>query len=323
MNRKTRALILAAGKSKRMKSDKSKILHKILGKTIIEHVVDALDIDEVDRIAIVVSDDNYREIQQVCGKRVDYIIQDKQLGTGHAVMVSADWLKKFSGNLIVYVGDAPFLDRKVTKNLLNNFDKGKNTATLLTAIYDNPPPYGRIVRDRNNKIIRIVEEKDATEEEKKIKEVSSSHYCFDKEKLFSALNQIDNDNAQNEYYLPDVIEILINNNEKIEAFVVDNPIVTFGINNRNDLSKGIKYLQQKIINYWLDNAVTIIDPDTTYIDATVKIEKDTIIHPFTYLSDFTQIGTQSEIGPFVRISGEKLASNSKVAWQNIKNIEQY
>ena len=231
----TRALILAAGKGTRMKSGKTKVLHEIKGKTLIEYVYNALNISEIERIGIIVSEENKTDIQQVLGDKVDYVVQKKQLGTGHAVLAAEDWLSDFYGRLVVVVGDAPFLQKEIVRDLLNQFQEKNCTCVLLSAKYENPPPFGRVIRHSNGAIARIVEEKDASPEEKNIKEVSSSHYCFEKSKLFDALKQINTQNAQGEYYLPDVIQVLIKNNETVEALPVKNPMITYGINSPEDL----------------------------------------------------------------------------------------
>jgi len=239
---KTRALILAAGKGKRMKSEKSKVLHEVMGKSLIEYVVDALTITEIERIAVIVSEQNRDEIRNILGSRVDYILQNKQLGTGHAVLSAENWLLNFKGNIIVVAGDAPFLQRQTVRDLLKEFYDKKSACVLLSAIYENPPAYGRVIRNKDGAVIKIVEEKDASSDEKKIREVSSSHYCFDKEKLFSALKRVNNKNIQDEYYLPDVIEIFIKKGEKVEALPVNDPLITFGINSPEDLQLAQKLM---------------------------------------------------------------------------------
>jgi bifunctional UDP-N-acetylglucosamine pyrophosphorylase/glucosamine-1-phosphate N-acetyltransferase len=232
---KARALILAAGKGKRMKSQKSKVLHEINGKTLVEYVVEALELDNIERIGVVVSRQNEKAIKDILNDRVDFIIQDEQLGTGHAVMAAHKWLESFEGKLVVVVGDAPFLMKRTIRELLDKFEMNSYACLLLSAIYKNPPPYGRVLRNDKGILIKIVEERDTTEKERRVKEVSSSHYCFDKTKLFSALEQIKNNNAQGEYYLPDVIEVLIKNGEKVDALPVSDPMITFGINSQKDL----------------------------------------------------------------------------------------
>ena len=240
---KTRALILAAGKGKRMKSNRSKVLHEIEGKSFIESVFKALNVDEIERIGVIVSEQNIKEIKDILGGRVDYIIQKEQLGTGHAVLCSENWLNGFEGNVMVVVGDAPFLDKKTVRGLIAKFKSKKYACVLLSAIYKTPPAYGRIVRDNRGVLIKIVEDKDASEEEKKITEVSTSHYCFDKLKLFQALKLVNNDNQQGEYYLPDVIEIFIKDKDLVEALPVSNPMITFGINSREEFNLAEKLVK--------------------------------------------------------------------------------
>lgn len=241
-----RALILAAGKGKRMKSDRSKVMHELAGKTLIEYVVDALDIDEISGIGVIVSEHNINDIRNVLGDRVEYIVQKEQLGTGHAVLSAENWLGKFEGKVVVAVGDAPFLDRETVRGLITHFENKKFACVLLSAIYDDPPAYGRVVRNESGDLVKIVEDKDASDQEKKIKEVSSSHYCFDRAKLFSALKQVKNENEQNEYYLPDVIEIFIKTGEFVEALPVRNPLITFGINSREDLEMAEKRMKSTL-----------------------------------------------------------------------------
>lgn len=233
---------MAAGKGKRMNSERSKVVHEIAGKPLIEYVVDALNIDEITKTGVIASGKNINEIRNILGNRVEYIIQKEQLGTGHAVLSAENWLGNFEGRVVIVVGDAPFLDKETVRRLLTHFEMKKYACVLLSAIYDNPPAYGRVVRDENGNLVKIVEEKDASEQEKKINEVSSSHYCFDNKKLFSALKQVKNENEQKEYYLPDVIEILIKTGQLVEALPVQNPMITFGINSQEDLLKAEKLM---------------------------------------------------------------------------------
>jgi len=246
MVKPVRALVLAAGKSKRMKSETSKVLLPILGRTLIEYVVAALEFEWIERIGLVVNQNNIDELKTVFGKRVDYILQPEQLGSAHAVMLAEKWSKNFSGSLVVVVGDGPFINDNMIRMLIQQQQQSDLAAVFLSARYDSPPPYGRVVRDARGRVLRIVEEKDATADEKKIKEVNSSHYCFDSKKLFPALARVNRMNAQNEYYLPDVIGILAHGGERVEAIPVDDPFLTFGINTSEDLIAATRELQQRI-----------------------------------------------------------------------------
>jgi bifunctional UDP-N-acetylglucosamine pyrophosphorylase/glucosamine-1-phosphate N-acetyltransferase len=237
--------VLAAGKGKRMKSGKSKVLRQLLDKSMIEYVVDALKIKEIERTAVIVGTHNSSEIKNILGNSVDYILQQEALGTAHAVMCAGPWLSGFEGNLVIAVGDAPLIDKETIRSLIKKFEQGAYTALLLSGVFDTPPAYGRIVRNEQGRILKVVEDKDTTAEEKKIKEVSSSHYCFNKPKLFSALRQVTNQNAQGEYYLPDVIEIFIKNEEKVEALTVDDPMITFGINDPEEFSEAVQILRKR------------------------------------------------------------------------------
>jgi len=230
-----RALVLAAGKGTRMNSPKSKVLQTILGKTIIEYVVEALEKTGVAEIGVVVSPLNKDEISGVLGNRVTCIVQYQQLGTGHAVMSAAAWMKGFAGSLLVLVGDAPFIHPEILTRLISKQQSGDNAVCFLTTIFDEPPPWGRVIRNDQGKIIRIVEEKEASEAEKKIKEVSSSHYCFDWFRLEETLRQIDNRNAQGEYYLPDVIEKMLDRGWAVGTETIRDTLPSFGINTLQDL----------------------------------------------------------------------------------------
>jgi UDP-N-acetylglucosamine diphosphorylase/glucosamine-1-phosphate N-acetyltransferase len=231
-----KALILAAGKGSRMNSDIPKVLIELDEKPLVVHVAEALRIPDIDEIGVVVSDETDAGIRNWLGNDVTYTRQNQPKGTGHAVMCAESWLTDFRGDLIIVVGDAPFITKKVITKLIHQHQQNKNACTMLSAIWNDPPPYGRIVRNKAGKIIKIVEEKDATEEEMKINELSSSHYCFTYPELKKALKKIDNSNSQNEFYLPDVIGIFIEEGKIVEAIPVDNPMLTFGINTKAELN---------------------------------------------------------------------------------------
>ncbi len=244
----TRALILAAGKGARMKSSRSKALHTILGKTLIEYVVEALEQVAVERIGVVVSAQNMRPVQAVLKNRVDYIVQREQLGTGHAVLSASDWLHTFEGSLLVLVGDAPFISPGILGQLIKAQQQDSNAAGFLTVKMNPPPPWGRVVRDSDGQALRIVEEKDASDKERNITEVSSSHYCFYWDCLYRALHFVTAANAQKEYYLPDVIEIMVNNGETVTTVPCEDELLAFGINTPSDLRFAEAEMKKRIVN---------------------------------------------------------------------------
>ena len=240
---KTNALVLAAGVGKRMDSPLSKVLHKIKDKTIIEYVVESLEQSCIDKIGIVVGHHNLTNIKLLLNNRVDYIIQDDQKGTGHAVLAAERWLSSFRGSLVVVVGDAPFISKQIIRDLIHRQQIKDSAVCFLTTIFDNPPPWGRVLRDNGYNVIGIVEEIDASIVQKKIKEVSSSHYCFNWEKLKQSLHRIDNSNKLKEYYLPDVINNFSKTGHNIETITTRDSLLSFGINNQEDL----KYAEEQMI----------------------------------------------------------------------------
>jgi bifunctional UDP-N-acetylglucosamine pyrophosphorylase/glucosamine-1-phosphate N-acetyltransferase len=231
------ALILAGGKGTRMKSDLPKALFKVGSDTIIEHIVKAVSVKAVSSVAVVVSPSNIDAIRKVLGSNVEYILQPEAKGTGHAVMCAEPALKGRSENIIVFVGDAPFITQEMVTDIIDTHVKNNNACTFFTAFYETGdiPPYGRILRDNSGKVLKVIEEKDASEEQKAIREVLTSHYCFRTEKLFGALKKISNENSGKEYYLTDVIGILIEAGEKVETVRAEDPIFLAGINTQEEL----------------------------------------------------------------------------------------
>lgn len=231
------SLILAGGKGTRMKSDLPKALFKIGEKTLIECIVDALTVPFIKSVAVVVNPSNIDPITSVLGTKAEYIIQPEAKGTGHAVMCAEPFIKNRSDHVLVFVGDAPFITKEMVEKLIDVHIKCAGSCTFYTVVYETGdiPPYGRIIRDCSGKILKVIEEKDASEEQKKIREVLTSHYCFRTDKLFSALKKIRNNNTQKEYYLTDVIGILIGQGEKVETVTADDPVFLAGINTQDEL----------------------------------------------------------------------------------------
>ena len=305
-------IVMAAGKGTRMKSNKSKLVHKIYGKELVARVVDLAEAVGSSKIIAVVG--HLREqVQAVLGDRVEYAYQEELLGTGHAVMQAASFLEGKKGRVVILYGDVPIIRPETVKNLIEKSYKNSEYATLLTAIYENPTGYGRIIRDEGGNIKGIVEEKDASETQRKIKEINSGIYCFDIEELLLALKQIKPNNAQGEYYLTDVIKIMNEKGLKTGAVIVEDNTEILGVNDRAQLELLTRVLRMRINAEHIKNGVTIEDSNSTYIYDGVKIGRDTVIHPNTTIKNDVEIGENCEIGPNAYIrEGCRLADNVKI-----------
>ena len=306
------AIILAAGKGTRMKSDKSKLVHKIYGKEIVLRSYENTKKAGINNIIAVVGHLK-EQVKDVLKDRVKYVYQEEMLGTGHAVMQAKEFLKGKKGKVVVLNGDVPILRPETIRNLVEKSITNKEYATLLTAIYDNPYGYGRIIRDEGGNVEGIVEEKDATEMQRKIKEINAGIYCFDIEELLKALDSINNDNASGEYYITDVIKIMNDNGLKTGAVIVEDNTEILGVNDRVQLEILTKILRMRINAEHMRNGVTIEDSSTTYIYDDVKIGKDTVIHPNTTIKSDVEIGENCEIGPnsYIR-EGCRLSNKVKI-----------
>lgn len=306
------AIVMAAGKGTRMKSKKSKLVQKIYGKEIVKRAVENAKKAGIHNIVTVVGYMK-EEVMAVLGNDVQYAVQEEMLGTGHAVMQATQYLEGKKGKVLVLNGDVPILRPETIERLLNKSIENKENATLLTAIYDNPKGYGRIVRDEGGNIEAIVEEKDTTDEQKEIKEINAGIYCFDIEALLEALKEINSDNAQGEYYITDVIGIMNAKGLKTGAVIVEDNTEILGINDRIQLEMLTKVLQMRINTEHMKNGVTIEDINTTYIYDDTVIGMDTVIHPNTIIKSGVEIGEDCEIGPNAYIrEGCKLANKVKV-----------
>ena len=312
MENNTMAIVLAAGKGTRMKSKKSKLVQKIYGKEVVRRAVENAEKAGVGEIVAVVGYMK-EEVMAVLGDKVKYAVQDEMLGTGHAVLQAKEYLKGKKGKVLVLNGDVPLIRPETLNKLLEKSIENKEYATLLTAIYDNPKGYGRIVRDEGGNIAAIVEEKDTTDDQKEIKEINAGIYCFDIEELLAALENLSPDNAQGEYYLTDVIEIMNKKGLKTGAVVVEDNTEILGINDRIQLEMLTKVLQMRINTEYMRKGVTIEDINTTYIYDDVEIGMDTVIHPNTTIKSDVKIGEDCEIGPNAYIrEGCRLANNVKI-----------
>ncbi len=303
------SIILAAGEGKRMKSKKAKPLQIAGGKALVDWVLDATKSAGAERNVIVIGH-MADSIKEHLGEDVEYAYQFEQLGTGHAVMQGIQPIENESGTVMVVCGDTPLVTANTLKSAYDEHICANRAATVITAICDDPTGYGRIIRKDGN-VVKIVEQKDATEEEKAIKEMNSGMYMFDIQKLKGALSKLGNDNAQGEYYLTDVIEILINSGDTIGAYVADYD-ETLGVNDRIQLSNADCLLNKRTVARLMREGVCVLNPESVRIDASVKIGCDTVIYPNTILEGETIIGEDCIIGPNTRIKNCKIGNKTEV-----------
>ena len=305
-------VIMAAGKGTRMKSKKSKVVHKIYGKELVKRVAETAKRIGSDEVIAVVG--HLREqVIDVLGDSVEYAYQDELLGTGHAVMQAESYLKGKEGKVLVLNGDVPIIRPDTLKKLIQKSIENKEYATLLTAEYENPTGYGRIIRDVGGSIRAIVEEKDANMFEKEIKEINAGIYCFDIKELLLALKKIKTNNAQGEYYLTDVIKIMNDKGLKTGAVIVEDNTEILGVNDRVQLELLTRVLKNRINAEHMANGVTIEDSETTYIYDDVKIGIDTVIHPNATICSGVTIGENCIIGPNAYIrEGCVIGNNVKI-----------
>lgn len=299
------AVILAAGQGTRMKSSLYKVLHPVCGKPMVQHVLDQVTKLTLSKVVTVVGH-GAEKVKSELGDRTEYALQGEQLGTAHAVMQAASFLENEEGTTIVICGDTPLIPAETMSALLEHHQETKAKATILTAKAEDPTGYGRIVRNQEGTVEKIVEHKDATEAERAIAEINTGTYCFDNKELFKALNNVSNDNVQGEYYLPDVIEILQKEGKVISAYQTASFEETLGVNDRIALSQAEKFMKKRINNEHMRNGVTIIDPDNTYISVDAKIGRDTTIYPGTMIIGETVIGEECVIGPNTEIKNCKI-----------------
>lgn len=307
------AIILAAGKNTRMNSDLPKVLHDICGRPMLSYAITACRLVGVDRIMVVVGygkDDVIERFQDQ--PDIQWVEQTQQRGTGHAVQCCQSMLAGFSGTILVIAGDMPLVRRNTLASLLEFREQSGDAATIATTFLDQPTGYGRIIRDENDLLSAIVEESECTMKQRNIREVNPSYYCFDADKLFSALDQIQPANSNGEYYLTDAIRILRTGGETVSATICIPAEEATGINSRVDLVSVNRMMQDRLQRVLLEEGVTIIDPDNTWIEADVTVGRETIIHPFTYIGSGATIGTSCRIGPFAFIGADENISADSV-----------
>lgn len=294
------AVILAAGQGTRMKSKLYKVLHPVCGKPMVQHVVDQVNKLETGEIVTIIGH-GAEKVKAQLGNESLYALQEQQLGTAHAVMQAREMLEGKEGVTLVVCGDTPLIKAETMEALFKQHVETKAKATVLTARIENPTGYGRIIRNEDGFVEKIVEHKDASEQERQINEINTGTYCFDNIALFEALKNVSNENVQGEYYLPDVIEILKKQGEIVTAYQTDDLDETLGVNDRVALAEAERIMRARINEVHMRNGVSIIDPQNTYIESDVVIGADTTILPGTMLKGNTIIGADCTIGPHSEI----------------------
>ena len=313
-------VVLGAGMGTRMKSEVPKVLHKVVGKAMIEHAVGTLEDANVKEIVVITG---YKaELVEAClGSRAEYAAQAEQLGTGHAVMMAEGALVGKEGMTMVTYGDDPLLTSETLELLFAKHEASGAKMTMLTNIVANPFGLGRIIRDDNDSVVRIVEQKDATPEELEVTEINTGVACYDNEVLFEALKLIGNDNAQGEFYLTDLVEIIRGMGYKVESVVNHNIDGALGINDRAQLANNERIMRGRINKKHMDNGVTLIDPATTYIEADVVIGPDVIVEPNVYLKGNTVIETGAMIGNGTNLINARVGEGAHIQASFVSDSE--
>ena len=302
-----KSIILAAGKGTRMKSDTPKVLHTIFDKTLVGYVIDAVNNTGLADENFVIVGHQAERVEEYINKNYDNakcVLQSPQLGTGHAVSMALPYLKDFDGEVIILCGDTPLITSETIKEFVEYHRDNKSDLTVMSAIFENPTNYGRIIRNQDSSLNSIVEEKDATPEQKAVKEINAGIYCINWAKIKPAFNELTSNNAQGEYYLTDIIKWGNEKNLSVNAFTLKNNEEIFGINSKTHLAEATKMLNNKIVQKHLDNGVQIIDPATTWISPETEIGADTVIYPSCYISGKNKIGKHCKIGPFAHLRGD-------------------
>lgn len=310
------AVIMAAGKGTRMKSKLPKVMHSLAGKTLIEHVLDTVTQVGIERPLVIVG--HGREEIEVCiSERAKLVNQTEQLGTGHAVMQALPYMEG-AQTVLVLSGDQPLLKAETLQALINLHEAQGVSATVLTAMMAQPFGYGRVLKN-GELVTKIAEEKDATAEQREIKEINTGTYCFKASALTEALAQITTRNAQGEYYLTEVFDVLLKLGEKVLAYCTPDSNEALGINSRAQLAQAEAILRDRIVNHWMSEGVTIVDPTSTFIDMEVELTQDVTILPFTRLMGKTKISEDAVIGPQTSLDNCTVGCGSEVTYTVAKD----
>lgn len=305
------AVILAAGKGTRMKSKLPKVLHKLCGSPMLSYVTSAVAAAGVEKTVVVVGYGADLVAREVEGQ-AQVALQSEQLGTAHALMQAGPFLRDFPGQLLILCGDTPLIEAGTLAQLVEGHRVAGSAATVLTAEMEDPTGYGRVIRDGLGRVAKIVEQKDASPEEKKVREVNTGIYCFEVAGLFDELNRITPTNAQGEYYLTDLVEIYARKGLTVEAVTLQNPREVTGINDRLQLAEVEQYMRGRVLAELMKSGVTVLDPLSTFVDRSVQVGRDTVIYPFTFIEGSTVIGEDCTVGPGSRLMNAKVGDGVSI-----------
>lgn len=314
-------VVLAAGAGKRFRSPLPKVLHRAAGLPLVQHVLRAVGgLDRIDRVLVVVGREASMVSETVKGvlPTAELVEQTELLGTGDAVKRCEQALQGFDGTVLVLSGDSPLITTSTLKRLIDAHQQSGAPVTLLTARVANPSGYGRIIRDREERCLEVVEQADATEQQAGIDEVSSGIWCFAREPLFEALGRIDNANAQGEFYLPKAAMLIAEKYGSIPTVLAGDPEEIEGVNDRLQLAFASRVLRRRKVEALAAEGVGIEDPSTTYIDAGVEVGPDTLIHPLTFIEGDSRIGSGCSIGPSTRVVDSVVEDGAEITFAVVK-----
>lgn len=296
-------LVLAAGKGTRMKSDSPKVLHEVFFSPMIHHVLDALQPLSLGRNLVVTGHQRQMVEESLRGYPLSFVHQSQQLGTGHAVLTCESALRSHTGPILILCGDTPLVRTETLRRFLDAHVESASLVTVMTTNVAEPDNYGRIVSDEHGNIVKIVEEKDASPAQKKIREINAGIYCVDAHFLFAALKRVGTDNMQGEIYLTDIVAIATGDGIHVHKFCCTDREEVLGVNSRRELAQAHSVLQRRYLDVLMESGVTLIQPETVTIEQTVTIGKDSVIYPNTVLTGVCTIGSGVRIDSFVRIDG--------------------
>lgn len=312
------SLVLAAGKGTRMKSDKPKVLHEVNGVPMLKRVANVLENIGIKNNVFILGHKK-EEVLQAMGE-VPFVVQEQQLGTGHAILIAKEKIEEFKEDVLITYGDTPLLKEKTLNEMKKYFYDGNYDCVVLSCKVKNPFGYGRILK-KDGKVVNMVEEKDATVEEKKINEINSGVYIFKYDKLIDAISKINNDNSQGEYYLPDAVKVLVKEGAKVDTYQIFDEEEILGVNSKVQLAQVTKILRNRKNIELMDSGVILIDPETTYIEDEVEIGEDTVIYPNVIIQGKTKIGKNCTILSNTRIENSIIANNVKIESSLIEQSE--